>query len=129
MSRDGRAEACLEDIVQWAARLERHLAGRTLDDFLADPLLQDAVVRCITVIGEAAARVVKLDPSIAGDFPEWPADKAYAARNLLIHGYDIVEPAIVWRTAIESVPDFARQASAILSIRRKSSPHAHPDHQ
>ena len=54
MSRD---EAWLLDMLE-AARLALHyVAGKTLDEFQSDTQLQDAVIRRLEIIGEAARRV------------------------------------------------------------------------
>ncbi len=52
MSRD--FNVYLEDILQAADRIEQYVAGRTKVEFLADLKTQDAVIRNLEVIGEAA---------------------------------------------------------------------------
>ena len=43
-----------EDMRLHAKRARRFLGSHTLDEFLADELIQAAVVRCVEVVGEAA---------------------------------------------------------------------------
>jgi uncharacterized protein with HEPN domain len=48
----------LQDIVAWSARLAGHLDGVTIESFPSAPLVQDAVIRCVHVVGEAAGRLL-----------------------------------------------------------------------
>ena len=82
---------------------------------------QDAISRCIEAIGEAAIRVTKLDPTIKSDFPDFEADQAYAARNVLSHDYFKVDPEVLWATVQQSVPKIVAQATRILEQRKRTS--------
>ena len=65
----------------------RHAASLTRKQFISDEKSQDAVSKCISNVGEAANKALKLDPTIKEQFPEFEAEKAYAARNVISHGY------------------------------------------
>lgn len=54
MWRDG---ANLLDMLIWARRASDYVRERTNAEFAADALLQDATIRCVEVVGEAASRV------------------------------------------------------------------------
>lgn len=54
MSRDSE---CLLDILEAAKRVIRYISGKTKQDFLDDVQCQDAVVRRLEIIGEAARRI------------------------------------------------------------------------
>ena len=101
-----RARGFELDILSWAARLASHVEGKAWEDFDADTTLQDAVVRCVTVIGEAAGQLLKLEPDHR---LKAELRRAYLTRNALTHGYEGVRYDLVWRTAIESVPELARR--------------------
>ncbi len=45
------------DIVAFARRAQRHAAGLDKSAFAADERTQDAVIRCLEVVGEAAGRL------------------------------------------------------------------------
>jgi uncharacterized protein with HEPN domain len=54
MSRD---DAYLYDILESSRAALEYTRGKTWDEFSSDPLLQDAVVRRLKIIGEASGRV------------------------------------------------------------------------
>ena len=111
----------LQDVVDWGERAMRHVSNITRDEFLNEEKTQDAVSRCIEAIREAANRAIRLDPTIATDFPDFEAEKAYAARNVLSHDYFKVDPKVLWATVQESVPRIVSQANRILSQRSDKS--------
>jgi uncharacterized protein with HEPN domain len=113
------ADQFLQDVVAWGERARRHVSNLTRDQFLAEEKTQDAVSRCIEAIGEAANRAIRLDPTIAADFPEFEAEKAYAARNVLSHDYFKVDANILWMTVQDSVSRIVLEANRILSHRRE----------
>lgn len=111
------AGQCLQDVIDWGERAQRHAANMTREQFISDEKAQDAVSRCIEAIGEAANRALKLDPGIKSDYPEFEADKAYAARNVLSHDYFRVDSEILWATLGQSVPKLVAEAKRILEQR------------
>jgi len=111
------ADQFLQDVVDWGERAMRHVSNFTRDQFLNEEKTQDAVSRCIEAIGEAANRAIRLDPSIATEFPEFEAEKAYAARNVLSHHYFKVDAQVLWATVQESVPRIVLEAKRILTQR------------
>lgn len=48
-----------------------------------------------------------------------PWNKASGIRNRLVHGYFDVDLKVVWRTARDSLPAFARQISSLLQRDRQ----------
>jgi len=81
-----RVEDYLEHIAEAVARATGYL--QDIDDFdvfQQDRRSQDAVVRNIEIIGEAAGRIQKLAPDFAAAHPELPWAQMRAMRNLVIH--------------------------------------------
>lgn len=74
MSRsDGqRLSDYLQHIVDATARIERYVAGMSESGFTADERTQDAVVRNLEVIGEAARHVQTLHENFAAAHPSVP---------------------------------------------------------
>ena len=80
----------------------------------ADPRpLRQAVERNFEIIGEAVGRLAAIDPANRrriGDHPQ-----IIAFRNVLIHGYDLIDDAQVWRVITSDLPRLEQQVSEILS--------------
>jgi hypothetical protein len=55
----------LFDIEQAAALLLQFVAGKNIDDYLQQPLLQSGVERQFEIIGEAINQLAKLDVNVA----------------------------------------------------------------
>ena len=79
----------LEDIRDAVGFVREVTRGKTLDDYRADRLLRQAVERNFEVIGEAMNRLTKEDPEIVECIAH--ASQIIAFRNVLIHGYDLVD--------------------------------------
>jgi len=105
----------LEDIVAWGERLARHIAGETFETFMADALRQDAVCRCIEVVGEASRQLMLARPHMEAQYPALELRQAYGARNALAHGYLTVDYRLVWKTATLSIPRIVKEARRILA--------------
>ena len=95
-------KAFLTDILDSAQIIQKHIAGFSRDQFLADIRTQDAVIRRFEIIGEAARR---LSPEAVNALPEIPWKLIVGMRNLLVHDYDDVDPARVWTGANEDIPE------------------------
>ena len=64
------------------------------EDYEADAMLRSAVERQFEIVGEALNRLSKEDPTSAERIPDLP--RIVAFRNILVHGYAIVDDRIVW---------------------------------
>jgi uncharacterized protein with HEPN domain len=85
-----------EDMRLHAERARRFLAARSLEEFLADDLVQSAVVRCVEVIGEAA-RLVSEDTRLLAPGIPWPL--IVGMRHVLAHEYGVVNLEKVYDVA------------------------------
>jgi uncharacterized protein with HEPN domain len=88
----------LQHILQAVLHIREYTAGMELPAFLADRKTQDAVIRNLEVIGEASHSIARKHPEFAAAHPEVPWVVAYEMRNVLAHGYFMVDLSIVWRT-------------------------------
>lgn len=98
MSRDA---VYLLDILKAAKLALNYLKGKTKEDFFRDIQCQDAVIRRLEIIGEAAGRV---SSTTTAKFPDLPWKKMVSMRNIMIHEYDDVDLAIVWDTVQNDLP-------------------------
>lgn len=84
MSKALRVPEYLEHILSAIKRIERHVTDVDEFGFLQSELLQDAVVRNIEVIGEAANNIQRVDPNFANAHADVPWQVMYAMRNRLL---------------------------------------------
>ena len=91
----------LRHMLDAVERLQKYLEGVTSEKFEADEVLQDAVIRQLEILGEAASRVTQ---EFRNSIPEIPWSKVISTRNRLIHGYLSVDLGVVWLTATHHVP-------------------------
>ena len=99
-----RVAAYLRHMLEAISRCRRYISPGTEEDFLRDEKTQDAVVRNIEVIGEAARNVERADPAFAAAHPGIPWAVIYGMRNRLTHGYFEVDLHLVWRTVLTDLP-------------------------
>ena len=110
----------VEDIRVSAAFILQASAGKTFPDYQSDPLLRAAVERHFEIIGEAINRLSRYDPEVTARIGDYP--RIIAFRNLLIHGYDLIDQAQVWKVVCEQVPLLLGQVESILNEIPDHSP-------
>lgn len=104
----------LEHIQLAIDRIQRYSAGIGRAEFLANEEKQDAVIRNLEVIGEAAGNIQRHFPTFAQQYPDFPLKAAYGTRNALAHGYFKVDLDIVWRTLARDLPMLRSQVERVL---------------
>lgn len=107
-----RSEALyLQDIVESVSIVARFVADKTFEDLVNDLMFQDALVRRLEIMGEAAAHLSRplkeRHPSIA-----WSDIVGF--RNYAIHAYFSIDLSIIWSTAIDDVPDLGPAIEQVL---------------
>ena len=85
---------------------------RGRDDFLESEFIQDAVIRCFEVIGEAAKR---LDEDLLERTPHIAWRDFTGFRNMLIHQYHRIKLDLVWDFAQEDLPPLKAAVAALLN--------------
>lgn len=107
------AKACLFDILQAAADIQGFTSGLTKAEYLADARTQAAVERKFEIIGEALNRITRLDWPLAETIPDYA--RIIGFRNVISHGYDVVDPAIVWDAVQNHLPGLKSRVQALLN--------------
>lgn len=79
--------AACEDIVQFVGTMTR-------EEYSANALVRAAVERKFEVIGEALRHAIELEPLLEAKITD--ARLIVKFRNVLIHGYYLVDDTIVW---------------------------------
>ncbi len=86
--------------------------NRSRSDLDHDRMLAHALVRCIEIIGEAAAQITK---ETQRQFPDIPWPSMVAMRNRLIHAYFDIDLDRVWDTVTDDLPPLLTALNDILS--------------
>jgi uncharacterized protein with HEPN domain len=105
--------AHLHDIRQAAVAISSFIAGKGLQDYLLDELLRSAVERKFAIIGEALARLRRDDPETLRLVR--CHREIISFRNILIHGYDVVDDRIVWDLAASDLADLRHDVEVLLA--------------
>jgi uncharacterized protein with HEPN domain len=96
-----RDAALLLDMLLAARDAQEFVKGLDERQFLASRLHQNAAVRVLEVIGEAASKV---SPVTQAAHPEIPWRQIVGMRHRLIHDYNEVRLDVVWRTIHKDLP-------------------------
>jgi len=102
----------LVDILDAARLAMEYTQGKTREEFLRDLQCQDAVVRRLEIIGEAARRV---SDEMREANAHLPWHRMIGMRNAMIHEYDDIDMPLVWETVKMSLPDLARLIEKIVA--------------
>ena len=88
-------------------------AEKTFADFDQDILLRSAVERQFEIVGEALAQLARIDAETARRIPD--LREIIAFRNVLIHGYALIDRARVWRVVEENLPPLRAALARLLA--------------
>ena len=110
MRRDPRA--FLWDARRAAALILGFVEHKDFRDYVVSPLLRSAVERQFEIIGEALNQLSRVDPDLAACVPDLA--ELVGFRNLLIHGYAVVDDAIVWEAVITELPALHERLDELL---------------
>ena len=107
-----KAPKWLEDIRASCSFILRAVEGRGPREYREDALIRAAVERHFEIIGEAMRRLADFDPETAARIGNYP--RVISFRNVLIHGYDLVDHDVVYKVIQENVPVLKREVEEIL---------------
>lgn len=101
--RDWRVLA--DDIITSAEKIENYINGLSFEDFAANSMVVDAIVRNLEIIGEAASKISLEKQESLVDIP-WK--KLRGIRNRIVHEYFDVDIAIIWFIAKNEISELKR---------------------
>ncbi len=96
-----RDDAYLLDMLLAARKAQQFNQGVTWEQFQSDDLLQNATMRQIQIIGEAARKV---SPEFNQAHPEIPWHEIIGMRHRLVHDYFHIDPVRVWEVVEKDLP-------------------------
>ena len=105
----------INDIVESILRIERYCQEMTYESFATDERTVDAVVRNITVIGEATRNI---PAEVVARHSEIPWNEMRNMRNVVMHGYFGVSTRIVWETVANDLPPLVHLLKALLDAEQ-----------
>jgi uncharacterized protein with HEPN domain len=111
-------DAALQEMRDSCGIIETYTHGLSETEFFRDRLRQDAVIRRLEIIGEAAGRIMKAERRFGESLRELPLREAYEMRNFISHGYDAVDLAIVWDTVTNDIPALERALDFVIARRK-----------
>jgi uncharacterized protein with HEPN domain len=94
---------------------QEFVAGCTLDSYTADKMRRSAVERQLEILGEACARLARLEPAWVSTVANLRL--AIDLRNRIIHGDDSVDDEIVFTTVMEDMPSLKHALKNLLDER------------
>lgn len=101
----------LLDILEAAKLAIEYIGEKTREEFFSDSQCQDAVIRRLEIIGEAARRISEETRTA---YPDLLWSDMVSMRNVMIHEYDDVDLVIVWETIKNDLPQIVDSLEKIL---------------
>jgi uncharacterized protein with HEPN domain len=102
----------LIDILQAADEINRFVLGMDLNAYQGNSVTQRAVERDFEIIGEALNRIGKTDEDLLEQISEYR--RIIGFRNILIHGYDVIDEKIVWDAIKSRLPVLVQEIRHLL---------------
>jgi uncharacterized protein with HEPN domain len=112
---DDRAKKHLHDILEACKLIEKFIGNKTLSDYHNDPLLRSAVERQFQIIGEALQQMMRDFPSTAKSISDHRSIINF--RNILVHGYDMIDDEVVWGIIERSLPILHKEVESLMDGR------------
>jgi uncharacterized protein with HEPN domain len=106
-----RDDAYLLDILIAARKVSRYVRDLSWDDFQKDDRTQDAVLRNLQIVGEAAR---KISEEFRRDHSEIPWGDILGMRNRLVHEYSRINLEKIWGTALDDIPALIREIEPLV---------------
>ena len=94
------------------AAIERYIAGKNLDDYLRDDMLQAAVERRFEIAAEALNQLSKSQSSLVAKVSNVATIVAF--RNVLANEYAVVNSRTVWELAQTRAPALRKEIEYLL---------------
>ena len=130
MKHPERVEDYLEHVAQAIQRATEYIERfDNVNAFRQSQRDQDAVIRNIEIIGEAARKIQQHAPEFVTAHPDLPWVEMRGMRNKMIHDYFDVDINVVWGTVKDDLPRLKRQVDDLLNAQRDAPQRApEPDH-
>lgn len=96
-------ELFIQDMLEAIEKIEKYTESiEDLDEFKRNNMVADAVLRNLEIIGEAARNIPE---EIRAKYSEIPWNRVVGLRNIVIHGYFVVDLDVIWVIIKEQLPE------------------------
>ncbi len=105
-------EKYLYDIVNCCEFILELTKDKTVDNYKNDRVFRSALERELQIIGEAMLQLDRVSPETAEKISEHR--NIIGFRNVLVHGYDSLDPGTVWNVVEAKLGVLLKQAKELL---------------
>jgi len=103
--------AYIWDVRNACRRLVELTTGCDRESYTSDLVRRLACERLLIIIGEALSQLVKIDADLAAELA--PVGPIIAFRNVLVHGYFMLDHARVWDVLATELPSLAASSDRV----------------
>ncbi len=105
-----KIELYLEDIWESILAIEEYAQNMKEEEFFLNRQVQDAVIRRLEIIGEAAKNI---DEHFRNKYPDLPWKKIAGLRDVIAHEYFGVKLERIWEIVKTDLPELKQKISFI----------------
>ena len=105
------AQTYLFDIQKSIELIREFTQDQTFEMFQENAMMNSAVERQLSIVGEAIVQLLKLEPNISIT----AARQIAGFRNILIHNYARVSPAVVWTIVQDDLETLYNEVTTLLT--------------
>jgi uncharacterized protein with HEPN domain len=105
------AQTYLFDIQKAIELIREFTQDQSFEMYQKNVMMNSAVERQLSIIGEAIVQLLKLEPNV----PITSARQITGFRNILIHNYARVSPAVVWTIVQDDLETLYNEVTALLA--------------
>lgn len=102
----------LFDIAQAASDIQEFTRDLVRARYVVDAKTQAAVERKFEIIGEALNRIKRVDSDLLAAIAQH--ERIIGFRNVITHGYDVLDPELVWDAIQNHLPALRRTVEDLL---------------
>jgi uncharacterized protein with HEPN domain len=110
------AALTLEDIVEYGSKIARYTHRMSLEEFRANELVFDAVVRNLELLGGAASL---LPDTVTATMPGIAWSRTAAFGDVIARRSVSLDPGVVWDLVQTKIPELVRCSSVALERLRE----------
>lgn len=109
----------IDDMLEAIEAIRRYVSGMDEVKFSQTDYMQDAVIRQLSIIGEAGRNI---PAEIQAKQPDIPWRKIVNFRNVIIHEYSGVSLGLVWQIVIKDMPVLKNQLTSLRNVIEQMTP-------